>query len=113
MFWMMKNMSILINGNYLNDDEWSTGLHEDERPYFQHVNGSMTFPDFGIDCKVEDSNTYYSERGEKYRETEKISKTAKYYVVCLSDLRKLMNGFRPIKEPLLQGHNFAMYEVYE
>ena len=97
----------------LNDDEWSIELSEDERPYFQHVNGSMTFPEFGIDCKVEDGKTYYSERGEKYRETEKISKTAKYYVVCLTDQRKLMNGFRPIKELLLQGHNFAMYEAYE
>ena len=23
----------------LNDDEWSIGLYEDERPFFQHVNG--------------------------------------------------------------------------
>ena len=68
----------------------------------------MTFPEFGIDCKVEDSKTYYSERGEKYRETEKI----KYCVVCLTDQRKLMNGFRYIKE-LLQGHNFNMYETFE
>ena len=88
-------------------------LCEDERPYFQHVNGSMTFPEFGIDCKVEDGKTYYSERVEKYRETEKISKTAKYYVVCLTDQRKLMNGFRYIKELLLQGHNFNMYETWK
>ena len=97
----------------LNDDEWSIELSEDERPYFQHVNGSMTFPELGIDCKVEDGKTYYSERGEKYRETEKISNTAKYYVVCLTNQRKLMNGFRYIKELLLQGHNFNMYEAYE
>ena len=73
----------------------------------------MTFPEFGIDCKVEDGKTYYSERGEKYRETEKISKTAKCYVVCLTDQRKLMNGFRYIKELLLQGHNLNMYETFE
>ena len=45
----------------------------------------MTFPEFGLDCKVEGGKTYYSERGEKYREIEKISKIAKYYVVCLTD----------------------------
>ena len=73
----------------------------------------MTFPEFGIDCKVEDSKTYYSKRGEKYRETEKISKTAKYYVVCLTDQRKLMNGFKYIKELFLQCHNFSTHETFE
>ena len=37
----------------------------------------------------------------------------KYYILNISDSKKLMNGFRPIKELLLQHHNFKMYETYE
>ena len=47
--------------------------------------GNITFVEFGIDYKIEDNKTYYSERGEKYRETEKKNKITKYYVICLID----------------------------
>ena len=37
----------------------------------------------------------------------------KYYILNKSDSKKLMNGFRYIKELLLQHHNFKMYDTYE
>ena len=37
----------------------------------------------------------------------------KYYVSDVSESRKLMNGFRYIKEQLLQNHNFRMYKAYK
>ena len=37
----------------------------------------------------------------------------KYYVLNISDERCLSNGFRYIKELLLQDHNYRVYEAYE
>ena len=37
----------------------------------------------------------------------------KYYVLNVSDERCLSNGFRMIKELLLQDHNYRVYEAYE
>ena len=37
----------------------------------------------------------------------------KYYVLNVSDERCLSNGFRYIKELLLQDHNYRVYEAYE
>ena len=37
----------------------------------------------------------------------------KYYILNISEQATLMNGFRLIKELLLQHHNFKMYETYE
>ena len=39
-------------------------------------------------------------------------KTSKYYILNVSDSRTLTNGYRYIKEMLLQYHNFAMYDAY-
>ena len=39
--------------------------------------------------------------------------TTKYYIVSISDQRQMTNGFRYIKELLLQNHNFSMYEAFE
>ena len=36
-----------------------------------------------------------------------------YYILNSSDKATLNNGFRYIKELLLQYHNYAMYEAYE
>ena len=36
-----------------------------------------------------------------------------YYVLNVSDTKKLTDGFRLIKEMLLQNHNFAMFEAYD
>ena len=38
--------------------------------------------------------------------------TSKYYILNVSDSRTLTNGYRYIKEMLLQYHNFAMYDAY-
>ena len=38
---------------------------------------------------------------------------SKYYIVSKTGERKMTNGFRYIKELLLQNHNFDMYESYE
>ena len=35
-----------------------------------------------------------------------------YYVLNTTDSQKIVNGFRYIKELLLQYHNFAMNEAY-
>ena len=37
----------------------------------------------------------------------------KYYVLNVSDERCLSNGFRYIKELLLQDHTYRVYEAYE
>ena len=43
-----------------------------------------------------------------YDQTGKI-----YYVLFISDSRKLINGFRYIKELLLQHHNMKMYLAHK
>ena len=44
---------------------------------------------------------------------EQTPKTnSKYYIHNISESRKLMNGFRWIKEMLLQNHNHRMYKAY-
>ena len=44
---------------------------------------------------------------------EQSQKTvSKYYILNVSESRKLMNGFRWIKEMLLQNHNHRMYKAY-
>ena len=37
---------------------------------------------------------------------------SKYYILNVSDERTLSNGFRYIKEVLLQDHNYRMFEVH-
>ena len=90
------------------DKEWTVEVNEDGH-YLRHVNGGEYYGDF--DYKVEDGKTYYCYTNET--NTEKRGKTAKYYIVSVSDQRQLVNGFRHIKELLLQNHNFHMYDAYE
>ena len=47
------------------------------------------------------------------RGIEVIGKKNKQYIVSTTGERKMMNGFRYIKELLLQNHNFDMHESYE
>ena len=49
---------------------------------------------------------------DSYEQYNVASKTSKYYILNVSDSRTLTNGFRYIKEMLLQYHNFAMYDAY-
>ena len=74
------------------------------------MNGGACFTDF--DYNVEDGKTYYCENDSFNQKIEKKSETAKYYIVSVSDQRQLMNGFRFVKELLVQNHNFHMYDAY-
>ena len=90
------------------DKEWTVEVNEDGH-YLRHVNGGEDYGDF--DYKVEDGKTYYCYTNKT--NTEKRDENIKYYIVSVSDQRQLVNGFRHIKELLLQNHNFHMYDAYE
>ena len=47
------------------------------------------------------------------KECAKIVDECKHYVLNISDTKTLMNGYRFIKELILQHHNFDMNEAYE
>ena len=49
---------------------------------------------------------------KKKEEEDKTTFGETYYVLNTTDRKTLVNGFRYIKELLLQYHNFAMYEAY-
>eukprot|EP00438_Fugacium_kawagutii_P004546 Skav222288 [mRNA] locus=scaffold807:301469:304798:- [translate_table: standard] len=51
----------------------------------------------------DEDDIYYRRNGNK---------TTKYYIVNVSGERQLMNGFRYIKELILQNHNFSMFDAY-
>ena len=63
--------------------------------------------------KTEDEKTYWHYKDEDYQEHKQLNTNSKYYIVSKTGERKMMNGFRYIKELLLQNHNFDMYESYE
>ena len=44
---------------------------------------------------------------------EETKEGEKYYILNTSDRQTLVNGYRYIKELLLQYHNYAMYETYK
>ena len=46
-----------------------------------------------------------------YLDTKDVGNT--YYILNVSDSKKLLNGFRYVKELLLQHHNYTMYEAFE
>ena len=49
---------------------------------------------------------------EERHEEEQIHKGNTYYVLNTTDRQTLVNGYRYIKQLLLDYHNFAMYEAY-
>ena len=49
---------------------------------------------------------------EEEEEEDKTTFGETYYVLNTTDRKTLVNGFRYIKELLLQYHNYAMYEAY-
>ena len=66
------------------------------------------------DCLIEfddKGNVIEPENDEK--ELAKIVDECKHYVLNISDTKTLMNGYRFIKELILQHHNFDMNEAYE
>ena len=52
------------------------------------------------------------EEEEEEEEEDKTTFGETYYVLNTTDRKTLVNGFRYIKELLLQYHNYAMYEAY-
>ena len=52
------------------------------------------------------------ETDDEEEEEDKTTFGETYYVLNTTDRKTLVNGFRYIKELLLQYHNFAMYEAY-
>ena len=78
--------------DYLDDDPfWDDDYHykHENRKFYKCLMNPET-----LKCK------------EKTRES-------KYYIVSVSGQRQMMNGFRYLKELLLQNHNFEMYDAYE
>ena len=92
------------------DDNWTIGF-EDGEPHFQHKYGGISYSHF--DYKIEDGKTYWHYKDEDYQKHKQINTNSKYYIVSKTGERKMTNGFRYIKELLLQNHNFDMYESYE
>ena len=93
------------------DDNWTIGFGQDGEPHFQHKYGGISYSHF--DYKIEDGKTYWHYKDEDYQEHKQINTNSKYYIVSKTGERKMTNGFRHIKELLLQNHNFDMYESYE
>ena len=50
--------------------------------------------------------------GDEETEEERKHKGDTYYILNTTDRQTLVNGYRYIKEMLLQYHNYAMYEAY-
>ena len=72
------------------------------------------YDDDDEDCLIEfddRGNVIEPENDEK--ELAKIVDECKHYVLNISDTKTLMNGYRFIKELILQHHNFDMNEAYE
>ena len=92
------------------DDNWTIEFN-DGNPYFQHKYGGISYSHF--DYKIEDGKTYWHYKDEDYQKHKQTNTSSKYYIVSTSGERKMTNGFRYIKELLLQNHNFDMYNSYE
>ena len=76
------------------------------------LDGDDYFDD-DFDYKWEDGKRYKCLRNPELVKCQEKSRDAKYYIVSVSGQRQMMNGFRHLKELLLQNHNFEMYDAYE
>ena len=93
------------------EDGWSIETNEHGN-YFINEEGNSVITSDAFEYLNKDGKTYYHYIDNDIIK-EEISRKSKYYIVTISDERQLMNGFRYIKELLLQNHNFSMYEAYE
>ena len=82
-----------------------------EHHIFLHKYGGIQYSDFAY--KIEDGKTYWCKKDTDYQIHREKNATKKYYIVSISGERKMMDGFRYIKELFLQNHNVHMYETYE
>ena len=95
------------------DDEYDCRIENDpegDTYLVNKLNGDKIdkIYEYKIDDKI-----HYVKDDDPNRSIEVIGKKNKYYIVSTSGERKLMDGFRYMKELLLQNHNFHMYDSYE
>ena len=64
------------------------------------------------DADADDEDDEDEEEEQAYTLNEETKEGEKYYILNTSDRQTLVNGYRYIKELLLQYHNYAMYETY-
>ena len=86
-----------------------------EACYYQRKHGGRIYALEEETCirKMVDLNEETDDEEEEEEEEEdKTTFGETYYVLNTTDRKTLVNGFRYIKELLLQYHNFAMYEAY-
>ena len=76
-----------------------------EACYYQHLCGGKIYA-----ISQEEEELMEDDTGA-YIETKDVGNT--YYILNVSDSKKLLNGFRYVKELLLQYHNYTMYEAFE
>ena len=64
------------------------------------------------DADADDAYDDDEEEEQAHTLNEETKEGEKYYILNTSDRQTLVNGYRYIKELLLQYHNYAMYETY-
>ena len=64
------------------------------------------------DADADDAYDDDEEEEQAHTLNEERKEGEKYYILNTSDRQTLVNGYRYIKELLLQYHNYAMYETY-
>ena len=73
--------------------------------YNQHLYGGKVYSVL----EQEDEEKYID--GEVFSHKKDTGRS--YYILNVSDKQKLIDGFRLIKEMILQNHNFIMFEAYQ
>ena len=85
-------------------------------PWFTTTNLSYTVPiletSATASCGTTGSFEVRDGRYYKYRSIEEKETETKYYTLIVGDKKEMTNGFRYIKELVLQRHNFKMYQDY-
>ena len=101
--------------NIFYDDKHEFRIEHDPEgnAYLVNKHSNDNFMHKIYDYKIEDDKIHYVIEDVLDRDIKVIGKKNKYYIVSKAGERKMTNGFRYIKELLLQNHNFDMYESYE
>ena len=82
---------------------------ETEEDGHQYINDNCQIID-EYELMEKDGITYYRDTFPE-KEYQEKKRDVKYYVLDVSDSRTLVNGFRYIKELLLQNHNIRMFKA--
>ena len=95
------NFGLLEKGHNIKSKSMTFNKKEDAVYYREKYGGK-------INVLIDEENTW-DEETESY-----VGKVVdSYYVLTVSDEKRLTNGFRFLKELLLQHHNFKMNSVYK